>query len=59
MAAEHNGIHLKHAPLSESKASYSFFLFEKSLIEIKCNMSRVELKKDLIIIFSAKSTIIS
>jgi len=41
MAAEHNDIHLKHAPLSESKASYSFFLFEKSLIEIKCNISRV------------------
>ena len=33
MAAEHDGIRLKHAPLSETKESYSFFLFEKSLIE--------------------------
>jgi hypothetical protein len=55
LAAEHDGIRLKHAPLSETKISYSFFLFEKSLIERKIhNILRVELKKDLTIIFLAK-----
>jgi len=59
MAAEHDGIDLKHAPLSETKASYSFFLFEKSLIERTMQYVMIELKKDLTMIFRAEEKNIS
>ena len=42
-------------PLFETKIPSSYSSFEKSIvIERKCNMSRIELNKDLMIIFSTK-----
>jgi hypothetical protein len=42
-------------PLFETKTPSSYSSFEKSIvIERKCKMSRIELKKDLMIIFSTK-----
>ena len=42
-------------PLFETKISSPYSSFEKSIIiERKCNMSRIELKKDLMIIFRTK-----